>query len=208
MWQIEKFYSTTFQVTLSALQVVPPSLAALKPKFILQSNPHSVRSGKSWEELVYLCWMKSIVPSPTLASARRVFKCNSTCSFAGVFCLFVFFLQKYLNYHAGKLGKDGFYVVLSPKHSIVTGLFICVFTVTWCSPVIETIMEGGLACVFHQIKGNCCFQNQYCFLGKLLSYVKLNPLSQNSTFTWFALQHYKQDQERRFHSCIDSSSIY
>lgn len=54
--------------------------------------------------------------------------------------------QKYPNYHAGELRKDGFYVVLSPKHSIVMGLFISVFTVTRCSPVIETITERAGMC--------------------------------------------------------------
>jgi hypothetical protein len=48
----------------------------------------------------------------------------------GVFFFFFPLSQKYPNYHAGELGKDGFYVVLSPQHSIVRGLFICVFTVT------------------------------------------------------------------------------
>lgn len=57
-------------------------------------------------------------------------------------------------------GKVAFMWFLSPKHSIVMGLFICVFTITWCSPVIVTIM----ACVFHKIKGNFCFWSHYCFL--------------------------------------------
>lgn len=71
-----------------------------------------------------------------------VFKHGITCSLLAS----SFFSQKHPNYHAGELGKDTFYVVLSPKHSIVIGLFTCVFTVTQCSPVIETIMERDGMC--------------------------------------------------------------
>lgn len=43
-------------------------------------------------------------------------------------------------------GKVAFMWFLSPKHSIVMGLLICVFTVTWCSPIIVTIMERAGMC--------------------------------------------------------------
>lgn len=150
-----KFPSIPFWMTLSALQVLPGILETLVPKFIMQCNQHSIRSGISWEEPEYSCWMENVTPYSHHANCEKCFKHNITCSLP---VSFYFSSQKHPNYHAKELGKDGFYVVLSPKHSIVMGLFICVFTVTQCSPVIETTMKRAGMC-FPQIKGNFCFQS-------------------------------------------------
>ena len=121
VWQVEKFYSATSWVTFSLLLQVGLTTFGNPSAQIyhtMQSIQHHV-----WQKLDGKC-------NPLLPP----------CQFKEVFLRVHFFLPRN-TLIMPELRKDGFYVVLSPKHSIVMGLFICVFTVTWCSPVIEIIME-------------------------------------------------------------------
>lgn len=89
---------------------------------------HGGRSGTRRQEPKYFPGWKMWFPPPTFSTARSVLKHNITCSLL-VTLFFFSFSEKHPNYHAGELGKDGFYVVFISQTQYCHGfIYLCSYS--------------------------------------------------------------------------------
>lgn len=122
------------------------------------------------------------------------------------YCLLFFSSsQKHPNYRAGELRKDGFYVVFISQTQYCHGfIYLCSYSNRMLSCNWDYYREGWH--VFStRLKAISVFKAS---IASSKTPCLVNSVSQNSIFTWFALQHSKQDMERQFHSCTDSNGTH
>lgn len=115
--------STIFWVIFPALQVLLPSLKTFMTQIFATQSWHQI-----WQKVggvqVSVLNRKYNSLFPPFQQQEVYLK---VVSLVPSWCL-SHHTQKCPNYYAEELGKDGFYVVLSPKHSIIMGLFICFYS--------------------------------------------------------------------------------